>query len=226
MADDPTVTGPEELPGAGRGPAGQQGDAAPPVVGEYPFKAAVKLRWREAEGVLLIDLDLGGGSGPYLPASSVGVSASVFEGNAEATAWVRRVWGLFGEGFEGAIVDALRLLLNDAAGLASIEAGHSFFNKSGVLAGHLALAEHVTRQRLGLAPRSKWPPWTAQELSAEILQAMRGIRGKVPTYPTVAARLQAKFPGRPPTTGGSLRKMVGGYGIDWMKLKRRAKKAE
>lgn len=198
----------------------------PPELARVDINSVIILRRRIADGVLLIDLDFGGDKGPYLPASSFGISIPTFESNEQAEAWIDRLIDLFFDRLKGGIVDAATLLLNEAAGAAAIEEGIAPYDKQGLLASHVALTEVLSRRRLGLLPASPWPPWTAQELALSILQAMRAAPLTNPTYPTVAKRLQAMFPGRPPTTGEALRKVVEKYGINWMKLKRQARKTE
>jgi hypothetical protein len=197
----------------------------PPAVAEADFRISLKLRRRIAGGVLLLDLDFGGDEATwYGPAASFGVSIPTFDNEEQAATWIDRVSDLFLDAIKTVTIDALRLLLTDAGSLASIEAGFSFFDVSGLIAGHMALAETLLRQRLGLAPLTTWPPWTAQGLSEAIFQAMCSVTNSNPTYELVARKLQAMFPGRPPTTGEALRKVVKQYGVDWMGLKRHAEK--
>lgn len=205
----------------------QQSDTLPPSIGNVGLKWKIHLRQRIAGDVLLVDLDFGGDNPtqPYGPAASFGVSIPTFEGDEElAKAWLDRLTDGFFDGLKQTLIDSLRLLLVDAGSQASIDSGFSFFDQRGLIASHLTLAEVLLHQRLGLAPQTKWPPWTAQELSAVILQTMQSTPNVNPTYESVAKKIQVSFPGRPPTTGEALRKVVKDYGINWMKLKRVAKK--
>lgn len=223
MTDDPTVTGPkaEKSPTEAWVP---RPDEQPPEIAGGTFTANVKLRHRVAADVLLLDLDFGGDNQTwYGPAASAGVSIPAFEDETQAQAWLDRAADLFVEGLQAAIEDALRLLLLDVNGRACIDAGLNFFTLDGLIAGHMTLTETLLRQRFGLAPRSRYAPWTAPELATAIFRIMRASK-ITPTYQSVAEKLQTLFPGRPPTTGEALRKVVKDYGINWMKIKRVAKK--
>lgn len=199
----------------------------PGLIDKATLTIKFALRGHETDTMLLIDLDLSRGRPPYAPAATVGVAGAMFDSAEQANEWLRRASELYFDEdmLKRTVADALRLWFTDATSLALIEAGVAPYTIEGLPDSHGQVADLLLRQRLGLSlPIHGWPRWTQIELANAIFAAMRAAAPRTPTYENAARELQKMYPGRPPTTGEALRKVVKEYKIKWMRLKTRAKK--
>jgi hypothetical protein len=106
---------------------------------------------------------------------------------------------------------------------ALIETGLAPFDKKGILNTYISLTEKLMRERLGIEA-GRPSKWATQDLSQAILDAMLTLKAGQRTYDRVAKKLQETHPDRAPKNGESLRKTVCHLSIDWMTIKKMAKK--